>query len=413
MCKHLEFVPFKVCKVNRFSRQMTYRKFKAKGLFTGRELLDESYILIVDAEGTIVDIVNEDTAGDAIEQFDGLLCPGLINCHCHLELSHLRGKITEKTGLVDFVFTVITQREFPIDSILEAIAGAEDEMKQNGIVAVGDICNNAHTLSQKEKNRLHYHNFIEVSGWLPQVASARLKKSLEIYEQFKRSSFNESSLAPHAPYSVSRELWQLLVPFFRNNLTSIHNQETDWEDEFFKTGSGEAIRMFQLMKLAHDFFRPSGKTSLQTCLPDLLRAKSVLLVHNTRTREEDLAFVGQTNVNDRLYWCLCPNANLYIENQLPPVPMFMNHDCQMVLGTDSLASNHSLNILGEMKTIINHFPDIPQLEILRWATINGAKALQLEKILGSFDKGKQPGVVLIGSTPENTINDGSWIRRIL
>ena len=392
---------------------MTYRKFKAKGLFTGRDLLDDSYILIADADGTIVDIVLEDSAGDVTDQVDGLLCPGLINCHCHLELSHLRGKISEKTGLVDFVFTVITQREFPTEKILEAISSAEDEMKDNGIVAVGDICNNTYTLLQKEKKRLHYHNFIEVSGWLPQVASARLNKSREIYDQFRLSSVNETTMAPHAPYSVSRELWKLLVPFFTNNLTSIHNQETDWEDELFRNGSGDAIRMYQLMKLDHDFFQPSGKSSLQTCLPDLLRAKSVLLVHNTRTREEDLAFIEQTNVNDHLHWCLCPNANLYIENLLPPVPLFLHHDCQIVLGTDSLASNHSLSILDEMKTIVKHFPDIPHPEILRWATINGARALQLENLLGSFEKGKRPGIICIGNTPENKINAGSWIKRIL
>jgi cytosine/adenosine deaminase-related metal-dependent hydrolase len=220
-------------------------------------------------------------------------------------------------------------------------------------------------------------------------------------------------MAPHAPYSVSPELWQLLIPFFKDNLTTIHNQETAWEDELFRKGTGDAFRMYQLMKLDYDFFRPSGKTSLQTCLTHLLKAKAVILVHNTHTQEEDLATIRQTNANEHLFWCLCPNANLYIENQLPPVSMFRSHACQMVFGTDSLASNHTLSILDEMKTIIKYFPDIPQEEILRWCTINGAKALQLEENLGSFDQGKRPGVVLIGNTPGNKIHSGSWIKKIL
>jgi cytosine/adenosine deaminase-related metal-dependent hydrolase len=140
----------KVCKVNRFSRQMTYRKLKAKGLFTGRQLLDETHVLIADSEGTIVDIVHDESAGEGIEPYEGLLCPGLINCHCHLELSHLKGKIPEKTGLVNFVFTVITQRDFQSEEILQAIFEAEDEMR-NGIVAVGDICNNAYVTEGKKR----------------------------------------------------------------------------------------------------------------------------------------------------------------------------------------------------------------------------------------------------------------------
>lgn len=67
----------------------------------------------------------------------------------------------------------------------------------------------------------------------------------------------------------------------------------------------------------------------------------------------------------------------------------------MVLGTDSLASNRSLNILDEMKTIQKNFPEIPLDEILQWATSNGAKALQMDDKLGSFEKGKRAGVNLL------------------
>jgi len=77
-----------------------------------------------------------------------------------------------------------------------------------------------------------------------------------------------------------------------------------------------------------------------------------------------------------------------------------------VLGTDSLASNHRLSILEEIKTLRRAFPRIGISEMLRWATYNGAKALQLDSVLGSFEKGKQPGVILIEK-------DGATVRRLL
>ena len=80
-------------------------------------------------------------------------------------------------------------------------------------------------------------------------------------------------------------------------------------------------------------------------------------------------------------------AHVVIENNLA-----------IVFGTDSLASNHQLSLAAEMRTIRDNFPSVKIEQLLGWATINGAKALQLDNILGSFEKGKKPGVVLTGAT---------------
>jgi cytosine/adenosine deaminase-related metal-dependent hydrolase len=99
----------------------------------------------------------------------------------------------------------------------------------------------------------------------------------------------------------------------------------------------------------------------------------------------------------RLYWCFCPNANLYITGSLPDVEPFRDSGQTIVLGTDSLASNQQLSILAEMQTIRSSFPSIGVSELLGWASINGAKALQMEDSLGSFETGKQPGAILVGN----------------
>ena len=116
-------------------------------------MLTGQSVLITDETGLIIDIIDKKTAGDDIQVFEGLLSPGFINCHCHLELSHLYGHIPEQTGLVDFILKVVNERYFDEAKILGAIEGAENQMLQNGIVAVGDICNNSLTLAQKKAVR--------------------------------------------------------------------------------------------------------------------------------------------------------------------------------------------------------------------------------------------------------------------
>ena len=346
---------------------MTFRKFRADGIFTGTELLGPDTVVICDSDGTILEVTNAQSAGDDIQQLKGVLSPGFINCHCHLELSHMKGLIPEKTGLVDFVFSVVTQRHFNEEEILQAIAEAEADMIRNGIVAVGDICNNTLTLHQKKQQDLHYYNFVETSGWLPEVALQRFERSSVNFELF--SEVSPTSIVPHAPYSVSEQLWQLIEPFYRNRVVSIHNQETAFEDELFLQNSGDFLRMYKMMKLDTSFYQPSGKSSLQTYFDKLCGAATVLLVHNTFTSETDLQFVQKQRSKNGVFFCICANANKYIEDAIPRVNLLRDHDCNIVIGTDSLASNWSLSVLDEMKTIHKNYPEVGLQELDRKSVV--------------------------------------------
>ena len=118
-------------------------------------------------------------------------------------------------------------------------------------------------------------------------------------------------------------------------------------------------------------------------------------------------------MGQQLFFCLCPNANLYIENSLPPIELFREQQCKLVLGTDSLASNHGLDILDEIRTIQRQYPQVPLEEMLKWATLNGAEALQLDRNLGSFDKGKKPGVILIENIDGMRLTELSRVRKLI
>jgi cytosine/adenosine deaminase-related metal-dependent hydrolase len=119
-------------------------------------------------------------------------------------------------------------------------------------------------------------------------------------------------------------------------------------------------------------------------------------VHNTYTEEEDILFAKEHAVKYglRLVYCLCPNANLYIEDALPPVDLFLKHECTIVLGTDSYSSNWRLSIATEIATLCKHFPHLHLETMLTWATANGADALAW-KHLGRLAPGLKPGVILL------------------
>lgn len=395
---------------------MSHQKFKGRGLFTGTELLPGDRVLVTEADGTIVAIVPETEAGDDIQVVEGLLCPGFINAHCHLELSHLLGAIPEGTGLIPFLQAVPRLRRYPAEEIQAAMERAAESMYQSGIVAVGDICNTADSLSIKQRSPLHWHNFIETIGFSNDKAAERFAWSKAIYDQFESSHPGKNTLVPHAPYSVSEKLFGLLNEASAGKIMSIHSQESEAENEWYRSKTGPLQALYQGMGIDTDFFVPSGKSSLQTVWPWLDRARQVLLVHNVAITSDECRMTNSgastalgdprhsqfpipnssLNIQNSTFHILCPLANRYIQNALPPVELLRQHVCTIALGTDSLASNHQLSIWAEIQALQTAFPEIPLAEMLQWATLNGAKALGMEDWLGSFEQGKKPGAVCVG-----------------
>ena len=378
-----------------------FKKLNATHFFYENQLRDSvDKVLIFNEKDEFMEFVDIKEAGDDIQYFEGILSPGFVNAHCHLELSHMKGMIPAHTGLQEFVKQIVALRQVAPEAIQEAIVNAEAEMMANGIVAVGDISNTLDTLTQKAKHNLAYYSFVELYDLDPSRAADKIEAGLEIQKQFQENCVR-ASLVPHAPYSVTNDLWNLLSAHFGIHTISLHNQETPDENDFFKTKTGSFLGMYERTKVNLDFFEATGLSALQSVLPVFKKAHHGILVHNSFTSAEDIQAVHAAM--DNAFWCLCPNANQYIEQTMPPVELLRSKKAKIVIGTDSYASNWSINILDELKTIQQNHPQIPLAEMLGWATINGAQALQMDKHLGSFEKDKKPGVVLI--TGVNAVND--------
>jgi cytosine/adenosine deaminase-related metal-dependent hydrolase len=125
-------------------------------------------------------------------------------------------------------------------------------------------------------------------------------------------------------------------------------------------------------------------------------ANKLILVHNVLTSMDDLVCLEKHPVADT-YFCVCPGANQYINQSMPPRFLLDDQVEKIVIGTDSLASNYQLSITEELKLLADFYPEIPMSHLLQWATMNGAMALNMDKKLGSFEKGKIPGVIALNN----------------
>lgn len=352
-------------------------------------------VIVLDQAGQILDVLYSDEGIEKtnIEKHKGIITPGFVNAHCHLELSHLKGLIPEKTGIVNFAGHVIGKRNSISEDLKqEAIRLADEEMQRNGIVAVGDISNDDSTVEVKSKSKMHYHTFIELIGFNPLNAQKIYDAGIELRKKYWNKNLI-ATLAPHAPYSVSLELMNLIAKENDGKSTTIHNQESKAENEFFEKGTGDFLKLYESLSLNIDYFKANTKSALQSYLQNLVSTKNLALVHNTFSSEEDIRFAEKISSN--LFWCLCPNANLYIEQSFPNVPLLMQNNCKIVIGTDSLASNHQLSITDELNKLIKQFPAISINQAISWATKSGAEFLGMQNEFGSIEKGKKPGLVLL------------------
>jgi cytosine/adenosine deaminase-related metal-dependent hydrolase len=371
--------------------------------------------VIVDDFGKIISVsdqVPEDTDPTVVAHLKGIICPGFINTHCHVELSHLHGKIPEGGGLVDFIKGIQQLRTVDPKEIEAAALKADNDMYDNGIVAVGDISNSNATIALKAKSKLYYHTFVETFAFTPNRAEETFNNALALMAQFKPQS---CSVTPHAPYSVSKELFKLIKKYCdsnaNKNLISIHNQESEDENKFYRYKLGSFNELYAHFGIDISYFKPQARNSLQSVIPLLTAKQDILMVHNTCTNLKDIYFIKR--FDRRIHWCFCPNANLYIEGTLPKVDLFLDQGFNITLGTDSLASNNKLCILNEMRTLQNKFPNLTIRRLLNWATINGATYLGIDKEKGTLDIGKTPGLNLITGLDDLKITADTKVRRLI
>ena len=370
---------------------MNTKTFAAQYVFTNEgEPIKNGAVTINETTGEILEIKTLTKETPFTEFHNGIIVPGFVNAHCHLELCHLKDKIKNVDSLLDFLVQIYQLSESVYD---ENLTSCWDKfMYETGVSVVGDISNTFNTANVKKNSKIRYINFVELIG----TTSERCQKNKEQYktvrEKFLAANQNPNEIiaCPHAPYSVSPELFYTINLLNGGNkkMISIHNQENFDENLLYKDHSGGFVERFP-MDLSS--IPVTGKTSLQSI--NQLDYQRVIFVHNIYSSDGDLDF-AKRNYKEP-YFVICPKSNIILEKKMLNVNKLISRGLTICIGTDSLSSNDSLSMIDELKVFSENFPEIPLTDIIKFATKNGAKALGLESEFGTLSKGKTPGIVLI------------------
>lgn len=367
----------------------------------------QDHVLEIDEAGVIQNL-RPVMEGEDFVHLRGTLCPGFVNAHCHLELSMLAGEISPGTGMLGFIGQVVRKRQaFSEGAQIKAAQKALLDMQSRGIVALGDISNSALTAEIKRAHpEFLTYTFVERLGLRPEDAATIIESGKVVEAQFHGL---KASLSPHAPYSMSSELLNALYQTEPERI-SIHLLESLAERLLFDQGEGPFLDFFAAIK-APKPANAGTKGAIHHISQDHLGHIPTLLVHNTEIKQEELNHLLTKLVEPWL--CLCPLSNLYIHDRLPQIEMFLPFEERICLGTDSLASNHTLDIWAEVCVLKEHFPALNWHQLIKWATWNGAQALGFADQIGSFEVGKKPGVVLLPLLLNQGLIKPQNLRRII
>ncbi len=352
---------------------------------------------VLDESGKVLEVRKLLKEEESVEFYDGILVPGFVNSHTHIELSHLLGKFERGSGMAGFIRQINRLRDIVTEEErVEAIAEQMDKSYNEGVSAIADISNHHYSFSVKQNSKIYSRTFIELFGTEENQANSIIESAKELTRKAKEMGL-DAAPTPHSCYTLSPKLLELASKeALLEGWLSFHNQES-WEEEMMiKFGEGPLAQEYKGRSLSTP--PVTGASPLSYFLKILAKSgelsnQNILLVHNTSSTVDD--FIEASEAIKNLYWALSPRSNLFIHNILPPVIRMMEEGLNLVLGTDSLSSNSSLSMVEEIKTIQDYFPSIPLERIVEWCTINGARFLGKERLLGSIEPGKSPGIVLI------------------
>lgn len=334
-----------------------------------------------------------------------VILPALVNAHTHLELSGLRSKLSPFYGdFISWVRNVIKlKQEMSLVEIRESAKLVLYHLWREGVGIIGDVGNTAITLDLLCNSPFYGYFFQEVISF---KGGYNLKEI-----QFKAPSSNfRITYSAHAPYSVSPLLLQAIKSYNkkRNKLFCIHCAESLEEIVFLKKGEGPLQELLKERAQWNENFVPPGVSPIKYLDSLKLLDEYTLLIHAVHVDEEDLKILEKTKPKI----CICLGSNLFIGVGIPKIKEFLKAGLDICIGTDSLASNDKISVWEEMKTIYTYCPDISPEEILKMATLNGAKILGFDK-MGAIFPGYYPNILVLEIKDNLSEKPGDILRTLI
>ena len=352
----------------------------------------------IDDEGKILEIGKIEKECESTEFYNGILIPGMVNSHCHIELSHLVNLFRQNTGMAGFIAQINELRcNCDRDGRIKALEAEMDNLYNQGVQAMADISNCDESFEKKASSPMYTRSFLEVFGTEPNDAPAIVAGALQLMEKAHAMGI-DAAPTPHACYTSSRELiGSVSKEGIDRGFVSYHSEESWEENAMIKTGTGPLADDYHRRKMSTP--EVCGCNSLIYYIDTLRKIYGdsipghILLVHNTYTDKDSIDYA--LKYMQHPYWALCPKSNIFIHRALPPIELMRSKHLKMTIGTDSLSSNTSLDMIDEVRCLQEHFPQIPLEELLQYATLNGAEFLKKDDLFGSLTPGKKPGLILV------------------
>lgn len=376
---------------------MSVRRLKARYVYTleSFEPLVNGYVDYDDQDGTIL---GTGLCEDSEDILEGAIVPGFVNAHCHVELSHLQGKFYKGSGMAGFIDQINALRDWAgRDVKVELTRKWMDKMWDDGVSAMADISNDDSSFEVKASHKMYTRTFLEVFGSEPEMCDGVMRDVTALNVVADEAGI-DAAPTPHSCYTMSPQLLSASAAAgLEKGYISYHSQESQEEEDLLISGSGA---MYENRKRNGMSTPPvTGESSLKYFIERLSDAKEapydehILLVHNVCLKQDDIDAAKKVMKN--VYWAVCPLSNIFIHNSLPPIELMRVNNLAIAVGTDSLSSNDDLSMVKEMACLKTNFPEVPMGEILTWASLNGARFLAKDAVLGSIENGKRPGLVLI------------------
>lgn len=351
----------------------------------------ENHSILVDS-GRIVAILPTEEANATFHASENvvlenhILLPGLINAHTHAAMSLFRG-MADDLALMDWLNNHIWPAEgrwvsdqFVADGTRIAIA----EMIKSGTTCFNDMyffptATARVSLETKMRVSLSFPILDFPTAWA-NTAGAYINRGLQLHDAHKNHDLISTQFGPHAPYTVSDEPLQKVqmysVEIDRPIHMHVHETAFEVADAVEKTGKRPLQRLNDLGLLSPNF----------------------QAVHMTQLTDDEIELLKLTGS----HVIHCPESNLKLASGFCQVHKLMQAGVNVALGTDGAASNNDLDMFAEMRTaallakaVAGDPTAVTAATALEMATINGAKALGLDKITGSLELGKYADMIAV------------------
>lgn len=360
------------------------------------------------ARGRILSLGHRDDdlapGDDVVDLGDAAVLPGLVNAHTHLELSWMKDRVPPADAMPAWTVALMALRHTVSIDPTGPIDAAAREARAAGTSLVGDVTNTLASYQPLADSELAAAIFLEILGFDARDPDGLVGDARRRLDELTPLEWLRPSIAPHAPFSVSPDLFRAIAARAGTGPLSVHLAESAEEVQFLRDGTGAWRELLVKLGAWTDRWTPPACDPVEYLDGLGLVSPALLAVHcvqATAPALQRLAAAGATIVT-------CPRSNRWTGAGTPPIDRFYASGARVAIGTDSLASVEDLNLFAELAAVRRLAPGVPAARLLASATRHGAEALGFRRDFGTIEPGKRADLIAV-KVPAGVDDVEEWL----